>query len=159
MLWKCCIQYVSEFGKLSSSHRTGKGQFSFQSQRRTMPKNAQTTCTVVLILDASKVMLKILQARLQQYMNRECPDGQAGFRKDRRNQGSNCQNSLDHRESKGISCFLWKHEADEETSASLTMLKSLTMWITTNWKILKEIRIPGHLTCLTSFIYRSRSNN
>ena len=49
-----------------------------------MPKNAQTTCTVVvLILDASQVMLKILQARLQQYMNRECPDGQAGFRKDR----------------------------------------------------------------------------
>ena len=124
MLWKCCTQYVSEFGKLSSSHRTGKGQFSFQSLRRAMPKNAQTTCTVVLISDASKVMLKILQARLQQYMNRELPDGQAGFRKGRRNQGSNCQNSLDHTESKGISCFLWKREPDEETSTSLTMLKS-----------------------------------
>ena len=43
MLWKCCTQYVSKFGKLSSGHRTGKGQLSFQSQRQAMPKNAQTT--------------------------------------------------------------------------------------------------------------------
>ena len=43
MLLKCCMQYVSKFGKLSSDHRTGKGQFSFQPQRMTMPKNAQTT--------------------------------------------------------------------------------------------------------------------
>ena len=38
-----CTQYASKFGKLSSGHRTGKGQFSFQSQRKAMPKNAQTT--------------------------------------------------------------------------------------------------------------------
>ena len=43
MLWKCCTQYVNKCGKLSSGHRTGKGQFSFQSQRKAMPKNAQTT--------------------------------------------------------------------------------------------------------------------
>ena len=43
MLWKCCTQYGSKLGKLSSGHRTGKGQFSFQSQRKAMPKNAQTT--------------------------------------------------------------------------------------------------------------------
>ena len=43
MLWKCCTQYASKFGKLSSDHRTAKGQFSFQSQRRTMPKNVQST--------------------------------------------------------------------------------------------------------------------
>ena len=40
---KCCTQYASKFGKLSSDHRTGKGQFSFQSQRNAMPKNAPTT--------------------------------------------------------------------------------------------------------------------
>ena len=40
---KCCTQYASQFGKLSSGHRTGKGQFSFQPQRKAMPKNAQTT--------------------------------------------------------------------------------------------------------------------
>ena len=43
MLWKCCTQSASKFGKLSSGHRTGKGQFSFQSQRKAMPKNARTT--------------------------------------------------------------------------------------------------------------------
>ena len=40
---KCCTQYASKFGKLSSGHRTGKGQISFQSQRKAMLKNAQTT--------------------------------------------------------------------------------------------------------------------
>ena len=43
MLWKCYNQYASKFGKLSNGHRTGKGQFSFQSQRKAMPKNLQTT--------------------------------------------------------------------------------------------------------------------
>ena len=41
MLLMCCTQYTSKFGKLSSGHRTGKGQFSFQSQRKAMPKNVQ----------------------------------------------------------------------------------------------------------------------
>ena len=40
---KCCTQYISKFGKLSGGHRTGKGTFSFQCQRKAMPKNAQTT--------------------------------------------------------------------------------------------------------------------
>ena len=40
---KVLLSYASKFGKLSSGHRTGKGQFSFQSQRKAMPKNAQTT--------------------------------------------------------------------------------------------------------------------
>ena len=43
MVWKCCTQYARKFGKLSSGHRTGKGQFSFQSQRKAMLKNVQTT--------------------------------------------------------------------------------------------------------------------
>ena len=59
-------------------------QFSFQSQRKAMPKNAQTTTQLYSSHQASKVMLKILQARLQQYMNHELPDIQAGFRKGRR---------------------------------------------------------------------------
>ena len=42
MLWKCCTQYASKFGKLGSGHRTGKGQLSFQTQRRAVPKNVQT---------------------------------------------------------------------------------------------------------------------
>ena len=61
---------------------TGKSQFSFQSQRKAMPKNAQTTAQLHSS-HASKVMLKIFQARLQQYVNHELPDVQAGFRKGR----------------------------------------------------------------------------
>ena len=64
--------------------------FSFQSQRKAMPKNAQTTAQLLsshaaaaAAANASKVMLKILQARLQQYVNHEIPDIQAGFRKGR----------------------------------------------------------------------------
>ena len=58
------------------------GHFSFQSQRKAMPKNVQTAAQLHSS-HTSKVMLKILQARLQQYMNREIPDVQAGFRKGR----------------------------------------------------------------------------
>ena len=65
MLLKCCTQYGSKFGILN----TGKGQFCFQSQRKAMPKNAQNYSTIVLISHVSKVMLKILQARLQQCGN------------------------------------------------------------------------------------------
>ena len=43
MLWKCCTQYTRKFGKLISGHGMGKGQFSFQSQRKAMTKNAQAT--------------------------------------------------------------------------------------------------------------------
>ena len=57
-----------KFGKLSSGYRTGKGQFSFQSQRKAMPKNSNYR-TVALTSHTGKVMLKILQAGLQQYVN------------------------------------------------------------------------------------------
>ena len=86
---RCCTQHASKFGKLSSGHRTKdwkrKQKVSFHSN----PKERQCQRmfkyhTIVLISHASKVMLKILQAGLQQYMNHELPDVQAGFRKDRR---------------------------------------------------------------------------
>jgi len=66
----------------SAVAKTGKGQFSFQSQRKAMPKNAQTTAQLHSS-HASKVMLKILQVRLQQYVNGEFQDDQARFRKGR----------------------------------------------------------------------------
>ena len=80
MLSKCCTQHARKFGKLSSGHRTGKGQCSFQSQRKAMPKMLNYG-TIAFVSHASKVMFKILQARLQQYVNHELPDVQAGFRK------------------------------------------------------------------------------
>ena len=64
-------------------------------------KQCSNYCTIALISHASKVMLKILQARLQQYVNCELPDAQADFRKGRgRNQRSNCEHLLDHGKSK-----------------------------------------------------------
>ena len=205
MLWKCCTQHASKFGKLGGGHRTGKGQFSFQSQRKAMPKNAQTTaqlgfpwwfrhlsiclqcgrpgfdpwvgkipwrrkwqstpvllpgkshgqrslvgyspwggkesdmtkrlhfhfhCTIALISHASKVMLKILQARLQQYVNHENPDGQAGFSKGR---GTRDQ----------IASIHWIMEKAREFQKNIYFCfidyaKPLAVWITINcgkfWK-------------------------
>ena len=83
MLWKCCTQYASIFGKPSSGHRTEKGQFFFPIPKKGNAKECSNYRTIALISHASKVMLKILQARLQQYMNGELPDIQAGFRKGR----------------------------------------------------------------------------
>ena len=70
----------------NSAVATGLEKVSFHSnpiQRKTMPKNAQTTTQLHSSHTLGKVMLKILQARLQQYVNRELPDVQAGFRKGR----------------------------------------------------------------------------
>ena len=89
-------------------------------------------------------MLKILQARLQQYVNRELPDVQTGFRKGRRSrdQTANIRWIMKKKSSRNTS-----------TSALLTMPKPLTVWITTNWKILQEMGIPDHLTCLLRNLY------
>ena len=79
--------------------------------------------TIALFSHASKVMLKILQARLQQYVNRELPDVQAGFRKGRgtRDQMANI-------------CWIMEkaREFQKNISALLTMPKPLTVWITIN---------------------------
>ena len=80
MLWKCCTQYASKFWKLSSDHRTGKSVF-IPIPKKGNAKECSNYCTIAFISHASKVMLKILQARLQQYMNCELPDVQTGFRK------------------------------------------------------------------------------
>ena len=100
MLWKCCTQNTSKFGKLSSGHRTGKGQFSFQSQKKGNAKECSNYHTIALISHTSKVMLKILQARLQPCMNCELLDFQAGFRKGRGTR--DFQRPLDHQKSKRV---------------------------------------------------------
>ena len=90
-------------------------------------------------------MLKILQARLQQYINRELPDVQAGLRK------------AEEPEIKlPTSAGSWKkQDSSRKTSISalLAMPKPLTVWITINWKILQEKGIPDHLTCLLRNLY------
>ena len=88
------------------------------------PKECSNYCTVALISHAGKVMLKILQARLQQYMNCELPDVQAGFRKGRGTRGQIAN----------IHWIIEKAREFQKTSISalLTMPKPLTVWITIN---------------------------
>ena len=83
MLWKYYTQYTSKFGKLNSGHRTGKGQRSFPIPKKGNAKECSNYCTIVLTSHTSKVVLKILQARPQQYVNHERPHIQAEFRKGR----------------------------------------------------------------------------
>ena len=123
MLWKCCTQYASKFGKLSSGHKTGKCQFSFQSQRKAMPKNAQTTAQLHSS-HVSKVILKILQAGLQQYVNHELADVQAGFRK--------CRGTRDQIDN--IHRIMEKAREFQKNIyfCLMTTPKPLTVWITIN---------------------------
>ena len=144
MLWKCCTQYARKFGKLSNGHRTGKGQLSFQSQRKTMPRMRKLphNCTHL----TSKVMLKILQAKLQQHVNRELPDVQAGFTKGRgtRDQIANIHWIIKkaRKFQKNIFfCFIGCAKAFDCVHYNKL------------WKILKEMRIPGHLNCLLRNLY------
>ena len=87
-------------------------------------KECSNYCTIALISYTSKVMLKIVQARLQQYMNHELPDGQAGFRK-----GRGTGDQITNTETGSSK----KQESSRKTSISalLTMPKPLTVWITT----------------------------
>ena len=89
-------------------------------------KKCTNYCTIALISHTSKVMLRILQTRLQQYVNHELPDVQAGFRKSKRNQRSNCQHLLDHQKSKRIP------EKHLLLLYFFTLPKPLTVWIATN---------------------------
>ena len=116
----------------SSAVATGMEKVSFHSNLSFIPKkgNAKECSnyrTIALISHASKVILKILQARLQQYVNRELPDVQAGFRKDRGTRDQIAQHPLDHRKSNRV-----KKKIKTSISPFLTMPKPLTVWITTN---------------------------
>ena len=74
MLLKFCTQYDSKFGKLSSGHSTGKRSVFIPIPKKGNAKEWSNYHTIALILHASKVILKILQTRLQQYVNHELPD-------------------------------------------------------------------------------------
>ena len=131
----------------TSGHRAGKGQFLFQSQRKAMPKYVQTThCTLVLISHTNKVMLKILQARLQQYMNQELPNVKASFRKIR---GTKYQ----------IANICWMIAKAREFQKSIYFCfidyaKAFDcVDHNRRWKILQEMGIPDHLTCLLRNLY------
>ena len=82
MLWKCCTQYTSKFGKQQWPQDWKRSVF-MPSPKKGNDKECSNYHTIALISHARKVILKILQAKLQQYVNRELPDVQAGFRRGR----------------------------------------------------------------------------
>ena len=142
MLWKCCTQYASTFGKLSSGHRTGKGPFSFQSQKGNA-KECSNYRTIALISHASKVMFKILQVRLLQYMNCELPDVWAEFREGRgtRDQIANIHWIIKKTREFPKNCFIDYTKAFDCVDHNKL------------WKILQEMGISDSLTCLLRNMY------
>ena len=134
MLLKCCIQYAS------SGHRTGKGQFSFQSQRKAMPKNVQTTAQ----LHSFHILVKYAQnSASQASILRELSTARctSQIQKRQRNQRSNCKH------------FFWIME-------KLEFQKNIFFYFINHtksfdcvdhnklWKAPKEMGIPDHHTCL-----------
>ena len=123
----------------NSAVATGLEKFSFHSNpKERQAKECSNYCTVALISHASIVMLKILQARLQQYVNCESPDVNLVLAK-AEEPGIKLQASAGS---------LKKQESSRKASISalLTIPKPLTMWINKLWKILKEMGIPDHRT-------------
>ena len=108
-------------------------------------KECWNYCTLALISYASKVMLKILQDRLQQYMNSKPPDIKHEYRKARRTRDQIAN----------ICWIIKKQESSRKTSISalLTMPKPLTVDHNKLWKILKDMGIPDHLTCFLRNLY------
>ena len=130
----------------NSALTTGLEKVSFHSN----PKERQRqSCwnysTIALISHASKVMLKILQVRLQQYVNWGLPDVQVGFRKGRETRGQ-------------IANIHWIIEKAREFQKNIYIccidyVKALTVDHNKVWKILQEMGIPDHLTCLLRNLY------
>ena len=138
-------QCARTFGKLSRGHWTGKGQFSFQIQRQAMPKNVQITAqlqsthvTVGLCSKSFKLgFSSIWTENFQMY--------KLGLQK------------ADEPEIKsptsGGSQKKQENSKKTSTSASMTMLKPLTVWITTNHGKFLDTGILDHLTCLQRILY------
>ena len=143
MLWKCCTQYASKCGKLTSGHRTGKGQFSFQSQRKAMPKNAQTTTQLhsshTLVKKCSKFskpglsntwtvnfqMFKLVLEKAEE-PKIKLPTSTGSSKKQERNT---------------YFCFFDYAKAFDCVDHNKL------------WEILKEMGIPDHLVCLLRNLY------
>ena len=142
MLWKCCTQYVSKFGKLSSGRCTGKGQFSFQSQRKAMPKNIQITAQLNFISHSSKVMLKIVQPGFNNMWTVNVQIFKLYLEKAEIKLPTSIELSKEQ-------------ESSRKTYFSFIDYAKAFEYVDHNklWKILKEVGIQDHLTCLLRNLY------
>ena len=119
---------------------------SSQPRDRSQVSECSKYFTIAFILHASKVMLKILQARLQQYVNRELPDVQAGFRK-----GKGTRDQIAN------SCWIIEKAREFQKSIYFCFVDYAKAFDSVDhnklWKILKEMGIPDHLICLLRNLY------
>ena len=143
-LWKCCSQNASKFGKLSSGHRTGKCPFSFQSQRKAMPKNAQTTWQ----LHSSHMLVKYCSKFSKPGFNSMWTMNFRMFKLDLEKTKepeiklpTSTGSSKKQEFQKNIFCFIDYTKAFDCLDHSKLC------------KILKEMRIPDYLTCLLRNLY------
>ena len=144
MLLKCCTEYANKYGKLNSGHRTGKGQFSYN------PKEGQCQRMFKLLHNCAHFTywqsnVQNPSSRLQQCMNQELPDVQAGFRKGRgtRDQVTNIWWIIEKSREfqKNYFCFI-----DYANAFDCVAHNKL-------WKILQEMGLPDYLTCLLRNLY------
>ena len=141
MLLKCCTQYVGKFGKLSDDHRIGKGEFSFQSQRRATPNNVQITtklnsfhvlerwCSKSFNMGFNSTWTKNLQMHKLDLEKTEEQDIKLPMHIE-------SQKSQENSRKKIYFCLI-----DYTKAADCGDQNKL-------WNILQEIRIQNHLTCL-----------
>ena len=113
---------------------------------RKVTKECSNHCTIALISHASKVMLKILHARLQQYVNHELPDVQAGFRKGRGARDQTANILLIIKKARAFQKNIYFCFIDYTKAFDCVDHNKL-------WKILKEMGIPDHFTCLMRNLY------
>ena len=155
MLWKCCTQCASKFGKCSSGHRTGKGQFSLQFQRRTMSKNFQNTVQLQSFHILARLCSKSFKLSFSNMWTKKFQMYKLGLEvRGTRDQIDNICWIINSTWTENFQMFKLDIEKAEEseiklpssvgssrkqessrktcTSALLTTLKSLTVWITTN---------------------------
>ena len=130
--------------KLSSGHKTGKGVFN-TIPKKGNAKECSNYPTIALISNAIKAVLKIVQAKLQQYVNRELPDIQVGFRKGRESRDQIVN----------ICCIIEKAREFQNIYFCFIDYTKVFNCVDHNrlWKILKEMGIPNHLTCLLRNLY------
>ena len=143
MLWKCCTQYASKFGKLCSGHRTRKDQFLFQSQREAMPKNVPTIMQLCSFYILARLCSKSFKPGFSSTWTVKFQIYKVGFEE------------AEEPEIK-LPTFVgsWRKQGSfikTSISASLTVLKPLSVRITT--KCGKQTGVPDHLTYLLRNLY------
>ena len=140
MLWKCCTQYTNKFEICSSGRKTGKGQFSFQSQRRAVPKNVQTTSQ----LHSSHTLAKQCSKFSKPGIKSMWTENMQMFKLDLETAEEpeiKLPISVGSSKKQGVPKTIYFCFIDYTNTFDCVDHKKL-------WKILQEMRIPDHLTCL-----------